>query len=85
MTWRYQTVWQGDGAERTYSLIEVYMDGGQLRLWTTIPMNAPGGNTWDELQRDIGRMYEDCWGWQPVAFAELRPGMVFRRRERPTG
>jgi hypothetical protein len=83
MTWRYHPVWQEQHGERIFSLIEVFLDdSSRLACWTQNPTIAPGGDTWDELQRDIGRMYEDCWNWEPVAFAELHTGMVFRRRAR---
>jgi hypothetical protein len=81
--WRYQPVWQDEGAERTYSIVEVFLDGDRLQSWTQNPTIAPDGDTWDELQRDLGRMYEDCWNWQPVALAEMRVGMTFHRREHP--
>ena len=87
MTWRYQAVWhehddgRADEKDRAYSLCEVYLnEDGRLDSWTMNPAIAPGSDTWEGLQRDIGRMYEDCWNWEPVAVADLHAGMTFKRR-----
>jgi len=87
MTWRYQAVWhehddgRADENDRAYSLCEVYLnEDGRLDSWTMNPAIAPGSDTWEELQRDIGRMNEACQNWEPVAFESLRPGMTFKRR-----
>jgi hypothetical protein len=87
MTWRYQAVWRKQdgipGGERVYSVCEVYFDDdGRLAHWTEDPAIAASGETWDELQHDLGKMYEDVWSWMPVSFAELRPGMTFERNPR---
>jgi hypothetical protein len=84
VTWRYQTTWVEQKGERTYFICEVYLDeSGRLASWVDNPEFGAKGDTWDDLQRDLGKMYEDCWNWQPVALAELRVGMIFQRRERP--
>jgi len=85
MTWRYQAVWGvGTGkfaGERHYTMCEVYLDdAGRLLSWTKNPAIAPGAEDQEALQRDIGRMYEDCWNWEPVAVADLHAGMTFKRR-----
>jgi len=86
MTWRYQAVWrEGTGVlagERHYSICEVYLDDdGRLANWTENPAIAPGGESWEDLQRSVGRMYEECWNFEPVAVADLQAGMTFRRRQ----
>jgi len=81
MTWRYQAVWREHDGERAYSICEIYLDDdGRLDNWTQNPAIAPGGDSCEELQRDIGRMSEACRNWEPVAFEALQAGMTFKRR-----
>ena len=83
MTWRYQAVWHEKGDSRFYTIYEVCVnDDGQLKIWTNQRPFSPGGESWDELQLDLGKMYEDCWNWQPIHITELRPGVTFQRNPR---
>jgi hypothetical protein len=79
--WRYQPVYveNGDG-DRGLTLCEVYFDeDGKLKAWTEDPAMSPGGETVEELYRDITRMLADAYKWQPVVFGALRVGMTFDR------
>lgn len=81
MTWRYQPVWTESVLGRSYSLCEVYCDeSGRLDGWTESPAMTPRGKEVSELSADLAHMIVDTYRWEPVAFADLRVGMDFKRR-----
>ena len=86
MSWRYQPVTFIEtiaGVDETvYQLCEVYLDdAGKLDKWTDPPGICPTGEeNLSSLTQDLTRMLVDAYCWAPVKFADLKPGMKFRRR-----
>jgi len=84
MTWRYQPVWTEQNGERYFSLCEVYFDDdSKLRAWTENNLVAAGGESQDELRRDLVNMLVDSYRWHPVEFLKLEIGMTFERAVSP--
>ena len=84
MSWRYQVVMDSQESlgviETTYSLCEIHVnDNEELEGWTR-PSLSPSGETLGELTMDICRMMVDAYCWEPVAVADLKPGMQFVRK-----
>lgn len=79
--WRYQPVYTENGeGDCGITLCEVYFyEDGTLKAWTEDPAIAPGGETWEELSKDLCRMLADTYKWRTVAFNSLRVGMTFER------
>ncbi len=83
MKWRYQPVWADFQGERTYSLVEVYLDDdGKLDCWTAEPaVEVALGNDQEDLIAELTHMAEDARKWKPVDWADLKVGMTFERAQ----
>lgn len=79
MSWRYQPVYCGTDDEPYVMLIEAYFDDNdRLERWSTDPI-APGGETVEDMCKDLNRMLVDGLCWVPVRMADLHVGMEFRK------
>lgn len=78
MSWRYQLVYTGPRRDRAYTLCEVYFDKkGRFHSHTARPDVPAMGETAKEASQDLIRMLVDATSWKPVAFKDLKPGMIF--------
>jgi hypothetical protein len=75
--WRYQPVIYEDVRGDYVQIHECYFDDNRkLTRWSADPVTA-GGETVDELTKDLCRMLVDAYSWEPVRHSDLRVGMTF--------
>ncbi|MBI1650124.1 hypothetical protein [Hyphomicrobium sulfonivorans] len=83
MSWHYLPVWVDHEHCVEFTLCEVYLDSeGRLKSWTEKPAMTPQGDDLDDLRAMLEQMLQDANRWEPVRHADLKVGMVLKKRSR---